>query len=864
VHLNAAGTFRIDIASLSGSGGYKVQAALNAMLDDEAYGGTRHDNISNALDISGSFVSLGAGANRGAVLATADGATNIAQGRTVSLVGGSVSGVALNSLTDGLFNARGAHWQSNTVWWSGTTPTLQINLGGQFTIDAAKVQADNNDAYLLEYLDDADGAWKTLWNVPNYGDRGIPGMITRPDFPTTDAIEWAALTSPVMTGWVRFRALSGDNSYSVSEIQLRGQSAGGTNADCFAFDLTAGQSASVSVTGLSGGNFALELQDATGVPVALGAPVGTNVAASIQPFIPAETGRYYARVVGDAGKAYSLLITRNSIFNLDPSFDAAHAIDMSIASGALGALGNNLFSLPGTLVTGPLVLTGTTLKLGINRDGSFITGSGGTGIVFSGVEFVTPGTPQASFTIARNGQNFQNNSPAGGSATTVTTENLSTGGLHGARMIGTVGGNLRMERVVVFNDGDEFATIATRLTNLSNSTMTGVAWLENMDPDQGSSLGLGPNTFNDVVPGNDFVRAHITNATYPGGLTIGLGSADARAVVSAEGFNVSNPFDVINSPLDPNGASGDIAINLAFNFGSLAPGESVDASMLVVLGRSRTDADNTYFARADSQTQVARVDYYSLSAHEGDVLHLTTSTPGGGSGEPQNVVDPSLELYGPSGVLVASDANGAGDGRNALIDYTVPAGAGGLYNVGVRAATTRGEYTLSVTGATGAPTAFTATGTTPANGALLAGFPATYRVDFSHSVLLSSVAAGDLTVDGIPASFVNVIDHNTLEFGIASANHGDGLYDAVIAAGALTSISGLPLEPFAATFDSDLTNPVVVESSVAEGQSLPLGGLVYQVRFSEELAASGLGAEDVALVNTERGITYTPSSFAYD
>ncbi len=41
-------------------------------------------------------------------------------------------------------------------------------------------------------------------------------------------------------------------------------------------------------------------------------------------------------------------------------------------------------------------------------------------------------------------------------------------------------------------------------------------------------LQIVPST-NDVVLGGDFGRAHVTNATFPGGLTIGLGSPDPRA-----------------------------------------------------------------------------------------------------------------------------------------------------------------------------------------------------------------------------------------------------------------------------------------------------------------------------------------------
>ena len=146
-------------------------------------------------------------------------------------------------------------------------------------------------------------------------------------------------------------------------------------------------------------------------------------------------------------------------------------------------------------------------------------------------------------------------------------------------------------------------------------------------------------------------------------------------------------------------------------------------------------------------------DAYSFTANAGDVLSITTATPGDGSGEPVNGLDPALLLYAPGGSLVAQDLNGAADGRNAVLNYTVPAGQSGVYCVLVRATAGPGDYTVNVAGATGAPAAFpSVTSTSIANGALIAAYPNTYRVTFSRPVLLSSVDASDLTVNGTAAT----------------------------------------------------------------------------------------------------------------
>ena len=54
--------------------------------------------------------------------------------------------------------------------------------------------------------------------------------------------------------------------------------------------------------------------------------------------------------------------------------------------------------------------------------------------MFAGEEFVIPGTPLASYTVSRGGQNFTNMAPAtfgGATPFTVTLEDISSGDLRG-------------------------------------------------------------------------------------------------------------------------------------------------------------------------------------------------------------------------------------------------------------------------------------------------------------------------------------------------------------------------------------------------------------------------------------------------
>ena len=94
-------------------------------------------------------------------------------------------------------------------------------------------------------------------------------------------------------------------------------------------------------------------------------------------------------------------------------------------------------------------------------------------------------------------------------------------------------------------------------------------------------------------------------------------------------------------------------------------------------------------------------DRYAFAVTAGDLLTLTTITPGDGPGEFQNDLDPVARLYNPAGALVATDDNGAGDGRNALISYR--ALATGTYTTRLSSASRCGEYLLRMSRESGPP-----------------------------------------------------------------------------------------------------------------------------------------------------------------
>src|SRR5262249_34383018 len=161
-------------------------------------------------------------------------------------------------------------------------------------------------------------------------------------------------------------------------------------------------------------------------------------------------------------------------------------------------------------------------------------------------------------------------------------------------------------------------------------------------------------------------------------------------------------------------------------YGARAPAQSVEGSLVLALGRSTAEAEATYTAQATGGlVAFGGSDRFRVAVNPGDALEITTATPGDGPDEPGNGPDPGLELYRPAGTPAASNDNGGGAGRNARLTYTDPTGAGGNYQIVVRAASGIGDYALIVRGATGSLPPFRVAASTPADGALLAGFPAT-------------------------------------------------------------------------------------------------------------------------------------------
>ena len=288
-------------------------------------------------------------------------------------------------------------------------------------------------------------------------------------------------------------------------------------------------------------------------------------------------------------------------------------------------------------------LRGTFLELGVSANGALGTESappdsfaaadqlGGTGLSFygdddalSGDDSTTgdaflPGIPVENFTIAfTDGAGaYLGSNQGSGRGTDIgmgLSDTASSGGVNSVTSAGGVDGRLDVSQTISLGENDTFFTTTVTLTNVGDGTITGLRYMRNADPDQDAAGGGTFSTLNDVLtnPGDTGIAAvdaqgptsdqSILLLADQGALNAANGLDDGTIAVraSAFGFLNLNPFDPqgFDNPSDPDGALGDIGINLVYDLPDLEPGESVTISWVTSLN-SPSDGNDILAVRGD-------------------------------------------------------------------------------------------------------------------------------------------------------------------------------------------------------------------------------------------------------------------------
>jgi hypothetical protein len=387
---------------------------------------------------------------------------------------------------------------------------------------------------------------------------------------------------------------------------------------------------------------------------------------------------------------------------------------------------------------------------------------------------------------------------------------------------------------------------------------------------------VGSNKSTRITQGTPSSEYYAVNLNAGESATLALTSLDAGHVVTEElqdsGGNVlalgrsgaSNVGAVINDFVAP--VSGTYFVRIggdSFTNYSLVVTRDSDfatkPSSDFLHGQAQQVLSNT---TASGQTILGYVAGAETSAYEvavggGQTLTVQTQTPL--DGQPiNNRLVPKVNIFDSAGNLVASSSRSAPDGKNVLLNYVA---GGDFYFVQVTSADgSAGEYVLTLSGQTGVEPDFAVTSTTPANHALFRIAPTTFDVGFNDSVLVSSVAASALTIDGVAATGFTILDATHVRFTLPTI--GQGLHTVNLDS-SIMDVSGRPVDAYSGDFTFDSIGPRVNFSSLQEGDVVSWDN-TYTVTFDKPLDATKINASDFDLLGALHNVHYLPVSINYN
>ena len=215
-------------------------------------------------------------------------------------------------------------------------------------------------------------------------------------------------------------------------------------------------------------------------------------------------------------------------------------------------------------------------------------------------DYFTPGTPEEGFAIEIDGVNFNNNTTGAqfdipGMVTDASiVVDPCIGDIAVISWEGTIN-DIFIERKVILTDTGLFIQMETTLTNIGAVDRNNIFWMHNVDPDNNQTINGNFTTdqeiFEQASGPTDTVSFVCAFQTPQGGIdadgsNVCFYADDERARVTFGGFSNRDASDIWNGIgfTQAEGATNtaDEAISVAFNIGTLMPGESENFTYLYV------------------------------------------------------------------------------------------------------------------------------------------------------------------------------------------------------------------------------------------------------------------------------------------
>ena len=380
--------------------------------------------------------------------------------------------------------------------------------------------------------------------------------------------------------------------------------------DYYAFTLEAGQVADLAVAG-SGTQFRLELRDGADNLMALAEAGSGSVDARIHQVVAPDTGTYYVRLATTPDSDYSVVVTRGATFDRNAVGDS-----IALTGRALGSLGTTDAPISGSQVFMPTNLYNPanlgggygSFRWDINGDGSIDDGSSDAydgGLVLDRFPYLSQGTAEEAGREIALGP--------------VDIDGLS------------------VARKIYVSPDENFARFLEVVTNPAAETRSfTVAINTNLGSDGGTSVIA--TSSGDTAFGDD--DSWIVTDDYDGGgdptLAHVIAGASGRVSpvrVSRSRDNLSYSYDLLLQP-------GETQIVMHFASQNVNQASALSrATQLYDLGLNAlagmSGGERAAVVNFDLP-HAADVDSYTVQVQAGDLLTLSTATPGDAEGEPEN------------------------------------------------------------------------------------------------------------------------------------------------------------------------------------------------------------------------------------
>jgi hypothetical protein len=214
----------------------------------------------------------------------------------------------------------------------------------------------------------------------------------------------------------------------------------------------------------------------------------------------------------------------------------------------------------------------------------FIVNQNKDGWISYNGDYFTPGSAEEGFTLTIEGVSYSNNRAGTreiqGGITIVENNTFMDGGLSASRAVwvGSING-IEVENHYIANQNGLFVKVLAVLTNVSTEPIHNIYFMRNIDPDNNQTINGSFITTNKIESQISETSSEArVSATQPDGSYVTFYSNDPRARVSYGGFanrNAKSIYDGVGVVQEVGSqTTGDIAISIAYNIGTLNPGES--------------------------------------------------------------------------------------------------------------------------------------------------------------------------------------------------------------------------------------------------------------------------------------------------